>query len=408
MQRLKILLVVDYLPWVLGTWAKQIVRVGTNHDYYFFSQQILHYHPRWWQTLLKGVDLVHVLIDLDFEELKIPPNLPVVSSIHHVSNWPQMRPIIKGSDALVTVAREWQEYVIAQGIPSEKVFLFHNGVDPSKFYSTGDRIIARKKLGIDTNIPLIGYSAKYTSNLDGRKGIPILLDSIKLLGQKGHQFGILITGPGWQQIVQQIKSYGVRSVYYYPFLPDQLMPTCYNALDLYVVTSKVEGGPVPLINCLACGTPVVTTPVGIVKDFIKDGINGLVVPKENAHATAEAISRLLESPKLRQNLAAAGLETIKEHLVWDKTLMGIEKLYEGVWEQKKDKQKPVNFAVDPLKQRQKALDIDTYMWNLKLCLKGHAKQGLPNILSGNWRVILAETPRILPRLYRFAKEPPTL
>lgn len=396
MEKLKILLVPDYLSWILGTWAKQIVRASRSHDYYYFPQQMLPYYHKEWESLIESVDLVHVLSPLGMEQMKIPADLPTIGSIHHVTDWGNMIPITSKSDMIMTVANEWMEYVIQQGVPVEKTCLINNGVDTSLFFPQGDRLIARKKIGINSDIPLIGFSGKYTSNTDGRKGIDILLDTFKKLGEMGLRFGVLLTGPGWKKMVQQIKNFGIGEIYYYPYLPDRLMPTCYNALDLYVVTAKIEGGPVPVLNCMACGVPVVTTPVGIVRDYIEDGKNGLIVPKDDAGATADAISQLLHSEELRKKLSNAGLETIIKHLTWDKTLAGIEHLYQRVWQAKLDKRGPLNkISPDPLQQRNKTLEIDTYLWNLKLAVKGHPVEGLRGIIKGGGRIVLKETPRLL-------------
>ncbi|WP_413164617.1 glycosyltransferase family 4 protein [Capilliphycus salinus ALCB114379] len=404
MTQLKVLLVPDYLTWILGTWAKQIVRVGTQHDYYFFSQQMLPYHQKEWESLIKIVDVVHVLSDFDFEKLTLPDSLPLVGSIHHVTNWPKLIPIAEKSDAIMMVANEWKEFVCQQGVSEDQLFLFNNGVEQSKFYPLNNRLKARKQLGINSETPLIGYSAKYTSNTDGRKGVNILLKALEKLGNQGEKFGVLITGPGWDKVVKEIKTYGINEVYYFPFLPDRLMPICYNALDLYVVTSKVEGGPVPVLNCMACGVPVVTTPVGIVKDYLEDGVNGLIVPKDDAEATANAISRLLKSEKLREQLAKAGLETVDNYLTWDKTLAGIEDLYQQVWEAKADKKEPTKTDINPVKQRERALKIDSYLWNLKLAAKGHPLEGLRGMVEGGLGVAVSETPRLaiaeIPKLFK--------
>ncbi|MGC9525197.1 MAG: glycosyltransferase family 4 protein [Limnospira sp.] len=394
MTKLKVLLVPDYLDWILGTWAKQIVRVGTRHDYYFFPQQMFPHYQKEWDSLIERVDVIHVLNDFAFEKTKFPDSLPAVGSIHHVTDWEPLIPITQKCDRIMTVAGEWRDFLLEKGIPGDRISLFHNGVDTSVFYPLPDKMEARRKLGISSPMPLIGYSAKFTSNTDGRKGIPILLKALKRLSETDLKFGIVITSPGWDEVVKEIKSYGISEVYYYPFLPDRMMPVCYNALDLYVVTSQVEGGPVPVINCLACGVPVVTTPVGIVIDYIRDGANGMVVPKEDAEATAKAIARLLENPELRNNIAKNGLETVANHLTWDKTLSGIEEMYERVWAEKSSRREPSKAAPDPIKQREKILAIDAYLWNVKLLKQGHTREGIRGILEGNLGIASTETLKI--------------
>ncbi len=394
MSQLRILLVPDYLTWILGTWAKQIVRTGTQHDYYFFPQQMLPYYYEEYQTLVEGVDLIHILSDFDFDKLVLPPNVPTIGSIHHVTNWDKLVPITKQTDALMVVANEWKEFLCQKGISEERIRLFNNGVDSSIFYPVSDKVLARKQLGIHSDTPLIGYSSKYTSNTDGRKGVHVLLKALKKLASTDKTFGVLITGPGWKKVVEEIKGYGISEVYYYPFLPDRMMPICYNALDLYVVTSKIEGGPVPLLNCMACGIPTVSTPVGLVKDYIQDGVNGMIVPKEDAEATSQAILHLLDSPQLQEKISQAGLKTIQNHLTWEKALNGIEQFYQQVWEAKIDKRDPKKLELEPLKQRQRVLNIDSYLWNLKLLTKGHPKEGLRGIGENGLGVVVQETPKV--------------
>lgn len=405
MPKLRVLLVPDYFNWILGTWAKEIVRTGKVHEYYFFSQQMLTYHANEWEFIANKVDVIHVLSDFGFEQLNIPKNIPRIGSIHHVdTSWQDITYVTQTNDATMTVANEWKEFLCERGVPPERICLFNNGVDTAKFYPLGDRISARTQLGIHSDTFLIGYSSKYTSDAGGRKGVDVLLKSLHILATAGHKFGVIITGPGWDKVVNQIKSYGISEVYYFPFLPDKMMPICYNALNSYVVTAKIEGGPVPVLNNMACGTPVVTTPVGLVKDYIQDGINGLVVPKGDAEATAQAIVRLIQSPELCTQLAKAALQTIKSHLTWDKTLAGIEQLYEQVWAVKTGQTQPQHLTMNlaPAQQRQWALNIDSYLWNLKLCAQGHPREGLRGIVEGGLGVAAKETARVV------VKEAPVL
>lgn len=375
MSRLRILLVPDFLSWIVGTWVQQIARIGTRHDYYFYPIQMLPYYPDEWESLLRIVDVVHFLCPYDLEQFAIPAELSKINSINHVVHWEELIPYTQ-ADAVMVVAEEWKEFLCEKGVPAERLFLFHNGVDTSKFKPFHDKVAARKQLGIDSNACLIGYSAKFTSNYGGRKGIEVFLDALKNVAATGQTFGVLITGPGWDAAVRQLESYGIE-VHYRPFVPDRLMATVYNALDLYVVTSKIEGGPAPLLESMACGVPVVTTPVGLAREYIQDGVNGLMVPKDNVQDTAEAILRLLTSSELRSKLAHAALETVESHLTWDKTLAGIEQMYERVWQARASKmtREPSRVTIDPVKQRHWALNVDSYLWYQQLCFEGHFREG---------------------------------
>jgi glycosyltransferase involved in cell wall biosynthesis len=376
MGRLRILLVPDFLSWILGTWAQQIARLGKMHDYYFFPMHMLPYYSNEWKGLLHIVDVVHFLCPYDLEKFAIPADILKINSINHVVHWEELIPYTQ-ADAVMVVAEEWKAFLCEKGVSPERLFLFPNGVDTSKFYPLYDKAAARKQLGIDSTACLTGYSAKFTSNYGGRKGIEVFLDALKNVAATGQTFGVLITGPGWDGAVQQLESYGIE-VHYRPFVPHRLMATVYNALDLYVVTSKIEGGPAPLLESMACGVPVVTTPVGLAKEYIQDGVNGLMVPKDNVQDTAQAILRLLGSSELRSKLAHAALETVESHLTWDKTLAGIEQMYEHVWQARasKIKREPSRVTIDPAKQRDWAIHVDSYLWYQQLCFEGHFREGL--------------------------------
>ena len=395
MSRLRILIVPDFLSWILGTWAQQIVRIGTMHDYYFFPQHMLPYYTHEWESLLRIVDVVHFLGPYNVKRFAVPADIAKINSINHVVHWEELIPYTE-ADAVMVVAEEWQAFLYTKGVSPERIFLFNNGVDTSKFYPLHDKVAARKQLGIHSNACLIGYSAKFTSNYGGRKGVEVFLETLKTVAAVDHTFGVLLTGPGWDAAVKQIESYGIE-VHYRPFVPDILMPTVYNALDLYVVTSRIEGGPAPLLESMACGVPIVTTPVGLAREYIQDGVNGLMVPKDNVHDTAQAILRLLASSELRSQLANAALQTVERHLPWDKTLAAIEQMYERVWQARASKSKRdySTVTINPAKQRLWAINVDSYLWYQQLCLEGHFIEGLRGMWESSLEVGGKETMMLL-------------
>lgn len=389
MTKLKVLIVPDSLTWILGVWANQIVKVGTQHDYYFFTQQMLPYYSNEWKKLLNIVDVVHFLSPYDRDKFAIPDRIPKINSINHVVFWDNLAPYAT-ADGIMVVANEWKDYLHHKGIPLERLFLLRNGVDTTRFYPLNDKQIARQHLGIASSARLLGFAAKYTSNEGGRKGVDIFVEAIQQVATAGQQFGVILTGPGWSEAAQSLKDQGIE-VYYQPFLPDELMPSFYNAIDAYVVSSRCEGGPAPLLESMACGTPAITTPVGLAIEYIEDGVNGLMVPKEDAPAIAQAIVRMLESAEMRDRFSQAGLQTIRENLTWDKTLAKVEQMYELVWQQAgHTKPSTVESPIAPADQRQWVARVDPYLWYLNLLLDGYVQQGLQGLQDCSPKVEVQE------------------
>lgn len=99
----------------------------------------------------------------------------------------------------------------------------------------------------------------------------------------------------------------------------------YSSADVVFCPSWYESFPLPPIEAMACGAPVVTTRYGT-EDYCFHEDNCLVVPPKEPKLMAEAILRLLEDRNLANRLRENGLKTAKE-FTWDKTVDKVETLF---------------------------------------------------------------------------------
>ncbi|MHB8412002.1 MAG: glycosyltransferase [Candidatus Acidiferrales bacterium] len=83
------------------------------------------------------------------------------------------------------------------------------------------------------------------------------------------------------------------------------------ALDVFVVCSLWEGGPLTALEAMQLRKPIVTTPVGFMPELIRDHVNGILVPAADPESLAEGILELCQNEELRSSLAAAAPETVK-------------------------------------------------------------------------------------------------
>ena len=86
------------------------------------------------------------------------------------------------------------------------------------------------------------------------------------------------------------------------------MPAVLNALDVLVVASRTETAPMVLLEALACGVPVVSTPVGRAPELLADGTAGRLFPIGDSHALAKILLPLLDSPELRTAMSRSARE----------------------------------------------------------------------------------------------------
>jgi glycosyltransferase involved in cell wall biosynthesis len=92
--------------------------------------------------------------------------------------------------------------------------------------------------------------------------------------------------------------------------------TLYRESWAFVLPSHHESMPTVVLEAMACGTPVISTRVGSVPDFIVDGSNGLLVPPRAPEAMAGAISKLLGDQELCARLGAAARRTVEDRFSW--------------------------------------------------------------------------------------------
>jgi glycosyltransferase involved in cell wall biosynthesis len=96
----------------------------------------------------------------------------------------------------------------------------------------------------------------------------------------------------------------------------------YNIVDVVICPSLYESFPLPPLEAMACGTPIITTRYGT-EDYAVHNKNALVVNPQDARAIAEQTIRVLENEQLRESLVKKGLETVKKYQ-WDNTIEKLE------------------------------------------------------------------------------------
>jgi glycosyltransferase involved in cell wall biosynthesis len=102
------------------------------------------------------------------------------------------------------------------------------------------------------------------------------------------------------------------------------------ASDVFVLSSRVEGNPMSVMEAMAAGLPVVSTAVGGVPELVREGVTGLLVPSEDAGALAQAMQALVDDSVRRQAMGAAARQHAVAHFDIRHTVRMYEELYESL------------------------------------------------------------------------------
>ncbi|NMC58880.1 MAG: glycosyltransferase family 4 protein [Candidatus Methanofastidiosa archaeon] len=144
---------------------------------------------------------------------------------------------------------------------------------------------------------LIGYIGR----LSGEKGVQHFAQALPAILVHQQDLRALIGGDGQlkESIASSLQQDGIAERVDLPgWLSHDELPKHLNQLRLLVLPSYTEGLPNIMLEAMACGTPVLATPVGAVPDVIVDGKTGFIMENNSPECIAENVMRALEHPDL--------------------------------------------------------------------------------------------------------------
>jgi glycosyltransferase involved in cell wall biosynthesis len=212
---------------------------------------------------------------------------------------------------------EMHELVLSAGVDAARVFRIPIGVDLERFPlgDRGARRAARASLGIPESAFVIGSFQKdgvgFGAGLEPKliKGPDVFVAVAERL--RTPDAFVLLTGPARGYLRGELERVGIP--HRHVQLARAELSRAYHALDVYLVTSRQEGGPKSLLESMATGVPLVTTRVGQAPDLVADGENGILADVDDADALAAAVQRVHDDAELRDRLRAAGRRTAEAH-----------------------------------------------------------------------------------------------
>ena len=178
-------------------------------------------------------------------------------------------------------------------VPAHKINIIPGGVDINRFQANLSPKVARSKLNWPQDRPVIFTSRR----LVNRVGLDKLLIAIATIKPRIPDVWLAIAGRGPLEaaLKQQATELGLDDhVQFLGFLPDDELPIAYQAADLTVMPSQsFEGFGLAIVESLACGTPVVCTPVGGMPEILEPFSPLLITSSIEVSAIAEKLEEVL-------------------------------------------------------------------------------------------------------------------
>ena len=210
-------------------------------------------------------------------------------------------------------------------IPKDRVIVMHNGISFEQFRMPSNREIEeeKKRLGIEPEFKVVGTLSK----LRKEKGVEYLIKSIPAVLEAFPRVVFLIVGDGplRGELEALTRALGVeKNVIFAGYRED--VPRVLSVFDIKVLPSVTEGFGIAILEAMAMGKPVIATGVGGVKEILKDGETGFLVPPQDPEALSERIIYLLRNEDEARQLGIRAREESKKYDI-DLCVRRLEELY---------------------------------------------------------------------------------
>lgn len=257
-------------------------------------------------------------------------NAPPIIRTRHLSttvhnNLPTWWLYRHANNHLVVTGEALKEQLINNNnLPASRITSVPTGIDTERFRPR-DKTSCRRLLGLPHDTVIIGILA----TLRDWKGHTVLFDAFQKLHNKHPSLMLLVVGDGPYRDRLDNHLDRLQISDYVLFVGHQENPEQWlGAMDIFTLPSwGDEGVSQALMQAMATGLPVITTPIGGLTEAVIDEVTGLTVPPRDSISLESALERLLNDTSLTERLGAAAIKHIHSHFGRDIMLSKMEAIF---------------------------------------------------------------------------------
>ena len=208
-----------------------------------------------------------------------------------------------GASVLLCQGTHWQSFAVdVLGFKKKDTVIINNWISNPKYFGIGK---ARKYFPPKSKLKIL-----FVGWVEEGKGVFELIKACEILAKK-HEFKLFVVGDGTSKprLLEKVNRYKLNdTVVFVGWLKGNNLLDAYRQADIFVLPTYMEGMPNVLLEAMASGLPIVTTPVGNIPDIVDDGRTGIFVPVGDAAALSEALTSLILSESERARLGESGFK----------------------------------------------------------------------------------------------------
>jgi glycosyltransferase involved in cell wall biosynthesis len=224
-----------------------------------------------------------------------------------------LKRVLKSASKIIVLSKEYKTLINKKYNILENIMIIPNGVG-EEFFINKENVSSKH-----TNLLFVG-------RLSVQKNIPKLIDSVSLIKSK-VVLHIIGDGEKKKEIEKLISDKKLKNVILHGKKTGKDLINFYKNADIFILTSDIEAMPLVLLEAIASGTPIVTSDVIGIREFVKK--TGILVNPPTPENFASAIDELIEDKKLINILSQRGRKKAKNY-DWNKIVEKFEVVYREV------------------------------------------------------------------------------
>lgn len=311
-----------YKAWRMAVWTGQM----TGRDF---------------RRLLPGITIFHAM-----EHLLMPlngrPKVPTVMTVHDLifKLFPEhhkklnylflnraMPLFVQKADAIITISEASKRDLIEHyGTPAEKITVIYEAADDHFQPPALEEIqAARAKYQLPEQFLLV------VGSIEPRKNYSRLIEALMILRQKHPDLKLVVVGSkGWlyEPFFQRIEELKAGEHVIFPgYVPDEDLPAVYGAATITLMASVYEGFGLPILEAMACGSPVVCSQTSSLPEL--GGSAAHYFEPTDIDSMAAALDSVLGDPSLQEKMREKGLQQVSQ-FSWERAATETLGVYEKI------------------------------------------------------------------------------
>jgi phosphatidylinositol alpha-1,6-mannosyltransferase len=248
--------------------------------------------------------------------------------------FPIYPPLHRPFDRIHSISSFLARQAVGYGAAGDTISIVPNGVDTNMFnaraWSADELMELRRRLNLEGKRVIVSVSRLVPKN-----GLRDLIRAMPAIARRYPNTVLLLVGDGPErlQLEHSAEQLGIGERVCFAGAVSHEETARYLLLaEVFARPSISEGLGSAFLEAMACGVPVVGTPVGGIVDFLRDGETGLFCEPGDPDSLAESICRLLEKAELARHVSLQGQRQVERDYRWDSVAERMGELYDELLE----------------------------------------------------------------------------